>query len=64
MDNYTVKHELLIINNVYYYPRKELSRNTPNKLIKLLYGLELLSKLEISKVDRSRVNLTPCLLIK
>lgn len=62
MDNYNSNHSQIIMNNIASYPIRELSGNTPYEMMELVYGKELLNKLGIKKIDRTRVNLTPSLL--
>ena len=62
MDNLTNDNAKAITSNIASYPVKELSGNTPYEMMFLIYGQDLLTQLEVKKVDRTNVNLTPSLL--
>lgn len=63
-DCYEEKHVILMMNHIASYPLKELSGNTPYQIMEIVYGKEILSLLNVEKVDPASVNLTTKLLMK
>lgn len=61
-DNLTQKDVDLIFSHINSTPRKSLGFNTPYNVFKAMFGIEVLTNLNIFEINKDNVFLKPCLL--